>query len=176
MVKSLYCPFPFPERLTARLPPPGADGLCYVDILLGGAWEGVLVIDKDFNCIGVYVERSIKRVPLRFTQGDIEDVRPASIQNRAAAAVPEKLLWIAPYLYALILGPVLTLLPDSAQSVALPAAALGLLLGTAALSIVIKYQREWYCITGLLLLIAIVAECGLIIYTVVGKFLMPVAG
>ena len=107
MEQSQTYPFPFPQHLVARLPPSGQDGLRHVDVKFQGHWDGILVIDKNNNCIGVYASREIKQAPLPFKADDITDVRTASLLNRMMAAVPETILWSFPYLYVVIVGPIL---------------------------------------------------------------------
>jgi hypothetical protein len=81
-------PFELPTHLTTRIPSPGRDGNAYVDARIGGRWDGILVIDSDRRCIGVYVHRSIIQWPLQFQPNEIEDLRPASIWNLVLATLP----------------------------------------------------------------------------------------
>lgn len=87
-------PFELPTRLTARIPAPSRDGNAYVDARIGGRWNGILVIDSDQRCIGVYVHGSIIEWPLHFQSNEIEDLRPASIWNRLLANLP---VGVTPY-------------------------------------------------------------------------------
>lgn len=81
-------PFDLPAHLITRLPAPSRDGNVYVDARIGSRWEGILVINSDRRCIGVYVQRSIIGWPLPFQPNEIEDLRPASIGNRLLAYLP----------------------------------------------------------------------------------------
>ena len=85
-------PFPLPTRLHDRLPPARADGLHYVDVCVRGNWDGILVVNADGECAGVYVRRSVIEYPLAFDGEEIEDVRGACLTNRLLASIPFELL------------------------------------------------------------------------------------
>ena len=48
-------PFEIPPEHRKTLPEAGADGLILADVKVGGRWDGILVIDENYRCIGVYV-------------------------------------------------------------------------------------------------------------------------
>jgi hypothetical protein len=81
-------PFQLRQELAARLPPPAPDGRCYIDVKVGGAWDGILVVDPQGVCSGIYVRRRIEEWPLPFDASQIEDVRPACPWNRVLAQIP----------------------------------------------------------------------------------------
>jgi len=81
-------PFELPAHLSSRIPSPSSEGNVYADARVGGRWDGILVINSDRRCIGVYVHRSIVEWPLPFQPSEIEDVRPASFWNRTLANLP----------------------------------------------------------------------------------------
>jgi hypothetical protein len=81
-------PFALPTSLLTRLPSSSKDGRYYLDVRVKNRWDGILVVDHDGMCIGVYVRRRIEEYPLPFAAGDIEEIRRASLYNRALAAMP----------------------------------------------------------------------------------------
>jgi hypothetical protein len=81
-------PFALPGTLPQRLPPPARDGRHYLDVRFAGRWDGILVVDREGLCVGVYVGRRVQEYPLPFAPEDIEDLRPASPWNRFQAALP----------------------------------------------------------------------------------------
>lgn len=96
-------PFKIPERLICRLPKPAADGLYYVDVKFRSRWDGILVINSGFECIGVFVRRKIVQCSLPFAPEHIEDFRHASIENWAWASLPSP--W-DPLLVSMVLIPI----------------------------------------------------------------------
>jgi hypothetical protein len=99
-------PFPIPPALVDRLPPPtGAGGLRLVDVHFRGRWDGVLAVDSSAQCVGVYVQRRVDSTCLLpFTSDEIDDVRAASVWNRAIASYPFD-LWITATFAILVIAP-----------------------------------------------------------------------
>ena len=97
-------PFVLPAVLRPCLPPLSRDGRRYVDVRFRGKWDGVLVIDEAGLCVGVYVQRRIREVPLPFLSDEIESVRKACLHNRILAAFPFD-LWGAALITILGLSP-----------------------------------------------------------------------
>lgn len=79
------------------MPRPHRDGFIYADVKFRGKWDGIIVIDSEHQCIGVYVGRGIVQCPLPFTPGQIEQLRAASLWNRFLANLPS---WFGPYDFA----------------------------------------------------------------------------
>jgi len=86
-MKTSY-PFALPTSVIGQLPAPGVDGLRNIDVLVGGTWDGILVVNADGYCIGIRVRRRVEEYPLPFEPSAIEAVRPASLWNRALAQIP----------------------------------------------------------------------------------------
>lgn len=86
-MKTVY-PFALPSFLLSHLPPASKDGHYYLDVRAKNRWDGILVVNRDGMCIGIYVQRRIEEYPLPFEAGDIEDVRRTSLHNRLLAAFP----------------------------------------------------------------------------------------
>jgi hypothetical protein len=82
-------PFDIPECVRAKLPPASTDGKVYADVKFRGRWEGILVINSEYQCVGVYCGRQIIQWPLPFAPSEIEDVRRPCLWNRLLAALPE---------------------------------------------------------------------------------------
>jgi len=76
----------------------------YVDVCVRGEWDGILVIDENGMCVGVYVFRQIEQWPLPFEPSEIEAVRCASLRNRLLAALPFD-LYTAAVANILVLSP-----------------------------------------------------------------------
>lgn len=81
-------PFRWAEHLIVRLPPAGIDGILHIDVKTAGEWGGILVVDAEGNCIGVYVRRRVVEYPLPFEASEIEDVRAACWRHRLLAQIP----------------------------------------------------------------------------------------
>jgi hypothetical protein len=81
-------PFPIPATLLQHLPAPSRDGNHYLDVCVAGRWDGVIVVDRNGLCIGIYIRGRIEEYPLWFTAGDIKAVRKASILNHTLAHSP----------------------------------------------------------------------------------------
>jgi len=106
-------PFDLPTSVVAQLPAPSADGLRDIDVRVGGAWDGVLVVNADGRCIGIRVRRRIEEYPLPFEPSDIEAARSACLWNRVSAAVPFD-LYDASLATVLLVSPVLLILSRAA--------------------------------------------------------------
>jgi hypothetical protein len=102
-------PFALPASLLSRLPPTSKDGRYYLDVRVKSRWDGILVIDRDGLCIGVYVRGRIEEYPLPFEAGDIEDVRRASLHNRILAVMPFD-LYSAAVIVIMVFSPLMFLL------------------------------------------------------------------
>ena len=61
--------------MSSEVPPASKDGHFYLDVRIKNRWDGVLVVNREGMCIGIYVQRRIEEYPLPFEAGDIEDVR-----------------------------------------------------------------------------------------------------
>lgn len=105
-------PFRLADELIARLPPTAPDGLRYIDVKVGGAWDGILVVNSEGNCVGVHVRRRVEEFPLRFEVSQIEEVRPACLWNRLLAQVPFD-LYAASLSTVFIGSPILLLLSNT---------------------------------------------------------------
>ncbi len=103
------CPFPLPAALLEKLPPASRDENHYLDVRVGGKWDGVVVANSKGMCIGVYIHRRIEQHPLPFAGGDIEDVRKASLCNRILAAIPFD-LWDVAVLTIVVVSPMALML------------------------------------------------------------------
>jgi hypothetical protein len=82
-------PFDIPKQVRAKLPSASNDGNIYADVKFRGGWEGILVINAEHQCVGVYCGRKIIECPLPFTPEEIEDVRRPCLWNRFLATLPE---------------------------------------------------------------------------------------
>ena len=127
-------PFVLREDLVARLPPPSANGLHYVDVRVQGRWDGALVVDAAGSCIGVYVGRGAEELQLPFDADEIEDVRPASLLNRVLGSLPFD-LWDGALVMVFVVSPGVLLLAH----LWLPGLALLSVLGCGA-TILLMYQ------------------------------------
>jgi hypothetical protein len=81
-------PFPIPAALLPKLPAKSRDGNHYLDVCVAGKWAGILVVNGDGLCIGIYVGRTIEQWSLPFAADEIQDIRRASLWNRFLAAIP----------------------------------------------------------------------------------------
>jgi hypothetical protein len=81
-------PVSLPGALVQKLPPAARNGMHYLDVQVGGKWDGIIVVDNAGIYLGVYVCRAIESWPLPFEMSAVEDIRPASLRNRALAAIP----------------------------------------------------------------------------------------
>jgi hypothetical protein len=81
-------PFQLRNELVEHLPPPAVDGHHYIDVLVRGTWDGILVVDSKGMCLGIHVRRRVEEFPLPFDASQIEDVRPACLGNRVQAQIP----------------------------------------------------------------------------------------
>lgn len=81
-------PFAIPAALVPCLPAGARDGNRYCDVCVAGTWEGILVVNDEGLCIGVYALRTVVELPLPFTADQIQAVRAASWWNRLLAAIP----------------------------------------------------------------------------------------
>src|SRR4051794_38447887 len=102
-------PFALPTDLQQRLPSAASDGNRYIDVLVAGKWDGVLVIDSSGMCVGIYIRRHIEPYPLPFDAAAIQDIRPVSLWNRCLASLPLD-LWDAAVLTIVIISPVVLVL------------------------------------------------------------------
>ena len=101
-------PFNIPESLRQSLPPPRTDGLRYADVQFRDTWDGILVVDSNFQCIGVNVNRRVEQHPLPFGPDEIQDFRKPCFSNRILAALPLWFdIWLASLTGILIVSPVL---------------------------------------------------------------------
>jgi hypothetical protein len=98
-------PFALPTDLHQRLPPPASDGNRYIDVLVAGKWDGILVIDGAGMCVGIYIRRHTEPYPLPFDAAAIQDIRPSSLWNRCLASLPLD-LWDAAVLTIVVVSPV----------------------------------------------------------------------
>ncbi|MES2570226.1 MAG: hypothetical protein V4710_09260 [Verrucomicrobiota bacterium] len=98
-------PFNLPKEHRCLLPPARTDGLILADVKVRGQWDGILVIDDRFRCIGVYVGRQVINWTLPFSTSEIEDYRKACLWNRFLAFMPPILL--SPYAAVWIGSPIL---------------------------------------------------------------------
>lgn len=74
------------------LPAPGRNGLILADIRVDGHWDGILVIDGNHRCVGIYIGWKVIDWTLPFAPTDIEAYRKASVTNRILSFVPSELL------------------------------------------------------------------------------------
>ncbi|WP_145245614.1 hypothetical protein [Aeoliella mucimassa] len=86
-MKTVY-PFEIPPAVADSIPAANFDGYSYADVKFHGRWDGILVINADRQCIGVYVGRRIVEYSLPFAPTEIEALRPASLANRWLASIP----------------------------------------------------------------------------------------
>lgn len=101
-------PFDIAESLRHSLPERSDDGLYYTDVKFRGGWDGILVIDADFRCIGVYAGRTVKEHPLPFDPDEIQDFRPPCVINRILASLPQWFdFWIASLFGVIVASPLL---------------------------------------------------------------------
>ncbi len=101
-------PFPIPPELRTSLPATSDDGNWYVDVRVRDAWDGILVIDPSFHCIGIYVHQSIKEYPLPFKPEEIQALRAACLLHRALALLPAWLsIWTLSVLGIVLVAPVI---------------------------------------------------------------------
>src|SRR5579862_1081351 len=107
--KVMTFPFPIPATLMAKLPPPSRDGKHYLDVCVAGKWDGILVVDGNGMCLGIYVARRITEWELPFTANDIEDIRRASLWHRFLAALPFE-PWNSALLTVFVFSPIALLL------------------------------------------------------------------
>ena len=73
-----------------------------MDVRVRGKWDGVIVVDDNGICIGVYIRRRIETCPLPFAPSEIEDIRNASLWNLVLAAMPFDLYDAAVFTVVLI--------------------------------------------------------------------------
>jgi hypothetical protein len=131
-------PFPLPDALVSRLPAPAADGRCYIDVKVRGAWDGILVVDAHGSCVGIHVRRRVEELPLPFEPSEIEDVRSPCVWNRALAQLPFS-LWSASLLTVFIVSPALLLMSRTLLS---PLA--GVSAAASLLAIYLLYQSPGF--------------------------------
>ncbi len=138
-------PFPMPKALNTFAVRPAKDGLRYLDVKIGDRWDGILVVDVEDRCIGIYEGRKVRSWPLPFEPDQIQAVRPACGKNRLLASVPQTWFMLGPYLFILVLGPPCLILGKTAH----PSFAIAV--GSVPVAIA---GRSGFCLTGLPLLIA----------------------
>lgn len=155
-------PFVLPAHVGHALPPAKKDGNIYVDVRVRGKWDGILVFNKQSECIGAYCGRRIDKWPLPFTPAEIEAVRPACFVNRLMASFPSGAILAFPYV-CLILLPLLIF---ADRFVGFCGPALAILVGVVGQTIVLKNMRA-YCLTNLILVTAILALQGIALVTMV---------
>jgi len=143
-------PFTLPEGLEKKLPAPSGDGLYYIDVRVGGKWDGILVVDKNFQCIGIHCDRQNMEFPLPFAPAEIEDIRPASLWNRTLAFIPSWLIFAYPYACPFIL-PVLIVFDNDRAPIG---SLLIIFFGVLGQTIVLKNLKA-YCLTNIFLILAI---------------------
>jgi hypothetical protein len=81
-------PFPIPAALLSKLPAKSRDGHHYLDVCVAGKWCGILVVNGDGLCLGIYMGRTIEEWSLPFEADEIQDIRRASLWNRFLANIP----------------------------------------------------------------------------------------
>ncbi len=81
-------PFEIPERLHSKLPAPSQDGNIYADVFAEGCWDGIVVFDSHFRCIGIYQGRQVRKEPIFFLTDKLEDFRTPSKWNWILASLP----------------------------------------------------------------------------------------
>lgn len=92
-------PFDLPEEHRGILPEAGRNGLILADVRVAGRWDGILVIDGNHRCTGVYLGGKVIDWSLPFAPADIEAYRKACAWNRFLASMPPELLSPYPVLW-----------------------------------------------------------------------------
>ena len=88
-------PFDLPAEHRGTLPPARRDGLILADVKVEGSWDGILAIDENHRCVGVYAGREVVDWHLPFAPTDIEAYRKPCAWNRFLAFMPPGIL--SPY-------------------------------------------------------------------------------
>lgn len=151
-------PCPLPTRLRDRLGAIPPSGFWKLDVRVHGKWDGVLVVNREFNVAGVFIRGRIEPFHFHFTLDDIDDVRAASWFNLLMANYVSRvfgvLFWF-PYVSILAINPVLFAFGWMGYSSAYTVAAIGSLISV----IVIGYfGRNGYCLTGIPFMAVAVAQ------------------
>ena len=101
-------PFDIAEELRDSLPAPRQDGLRYADVQFRNCWDGILVVDASFQCIGVNVNRRVEQHPLPFSPDEIQAFREPCLFNRILASFPPWFdIWSASLTGILLACPIL---------------------------------------------------------------------
>ena len=97
-----HYPFKIPPE-AGEVPAVAGVGLVGVDVLLGGRWEGVLLINNSRECVGIRLGGELIQEPLCFSPSDIKMVRKTCLWNRFLSRIPTIVLWSYPYTCLLLL-------------------------------------------------------------------------
>lgn len=99
-------PFSFPETLRESLPTAGPDGVRYADVKYRDRWDGILVIDAEYRCVGVYVRRRVEQPQLPFAADEIQEFRAPCLLNKTLASLPAWFaIWDASLIGILLVSP-----------------------------------------------------------------------
>ena len=149
-------PFPLPDRFIQKLGPLPNCGYWKLDVLVAGKWDGILVVDTTYRCIGAFAWNRVEPENLPFSVDNIEDVRPACLWNLVLAKYTALICAVFPLATVLFVVPVLLWIATRAS---VWPSLVAVILSSSSLVAMVKAGWGRLCFSGVPLIVLASGEC-----------------